>query len=441
MEQFTAFLLNIALYSIVPLYLTTNKPQTRLISFYVFNGVVLFIGSFAGSVYSFSLAENLAVSGGNIAFGAFLMNTVMLIIVERNVDSLRNMLRFVILIDTFIFAIFYFIYWVISSDIGINTFHLPAELFSISFNILLLGGVLIIFELFVLLVIFTQVRKFVSNVALIAVIYTLAFIFVMCLDGLLFPLIAFTTAPQLTEIIVGNVYSKWLLAMCYSVPLLIFYTVFKQKLVQFIEAPLQIKDFVFMPRRVLLEKLHHYEERDKKLQKEKEELLDVSMQDGLTCLFNRRKYDQELAAAWIKCELNASPLTLVIGDVDYFKLYNDYYGHDKGDDCLKDVALLWNRIFNRPSDIGARIGGEEFAYILPNTSVKSCVKGLERFKQQLDKKNIPHNNSPVALHITMSFGVASLVPNEQNTTKDLFKLADQRLYKAKELGRNTIVAE
>ncbi|WP_289031186.1 diguanylate cyclase [uncultured Paraglaciecola sp.] len=441
MDQFTALLLNIALYSIVPLYLTTNKSQTRLISFYVYNGVVLFIGSFAGSVYSFSLAENLVVSGGNIAFGAFLMNTVMLIIIERNVDSLRNMLRFVILIDTFIFVIFYFIYWVVSSEIGINTFNLPAELFSISFNILLLGGALIIFELFVLIVIFTQVSKLVSNVAIIAIVYTLAFIFVMCLDGFLFPIIAFSTSPQLTEIIVGNVYSKWLLAMCYSVPLLIFYTVFKHKLIQFIEAPLQIKDFVFMPRRVLLEKLHQYEERDKKLQKEKEELLDVSMQDGLTCLFNRRKYDQELAAEWQKCELNASPLTLVIGDVDFFKAYNDFYGHGKGDECLKEVAILWKGIFKRPSDIGARIGGEEFAFILPNTSVQSCVKNLEKFMQKLRKKHIPHEKSSVAAHLTMSCGVASVVPSEEGSIKELFAIADLRLYKAKEMGRNTIVAK
>ncbi|MEO9944071.1 diguanylate cyclase [Paraglaciecola sp.] len=441
MEQFTALLLNIALYSIVPLYLITCKPQTRLISLYVYNGVVLFIGSFAGSVYSFSLAENLVLSGGNIAFGAFLMNTVILIVIERNVDSLRNMLRFVILIDIFIFAIFYFIYWVISSEIAINTFNLPAELFSISFYILLLGGMLILFELLLLIVIFTQVRKLVSNVAFIAVIYTLAFIFVMCLDGVLFPIIAFSTSPQLTEIIVGNVYSKWLLAMCYSVPLLIFYTVFKHKLVQFIEAPLQIKDFIFMPRSALLEKLHQYEERDKKLQREKEELLDVSMQDGLTCLFNRRKYDQELADQWLKCELSASPLTLVIGDVDFFKAYNDFYGHGKGDECLKEVAILWKGVFKRPSDIGARIGGEEFAFILPNTSVQSCVKSLEKFMQNLCEKHIPHEKSPVAAYLTMSCGVASVVPNEESSIKELFAIADLRLYKAKEIGRNTIVAQ
>jgi diguanylate cyclase (GGDEF)-like protein len=440
-SQFEAFLLNIVLYSVVPLYLATIKTRTRTISFYIYNSVVLVIGGLVGSIYSFSFSDNLVISGGNIAFSAFMMNTVMLIIIERNIDTFRNMIRFVVLIDAFIFCAFNFLSWLLKSDLVINPLQVPPEIFHVSLWILILGGTLILFELLILLFIFTQVRKLTSNITFISVIYTFAFILVLCLDGVLFPVIAFGASPELSDIIVGNVSGKLVLALCYSVPMLLFYVLFRKNLIKFVDTPMPMKELVVAPRRVLLEKLYHYEERDKQLQRDKDELLVLSSQDGLTKLYNKRQYDQTFESEWLRCKRNSLPLTLVIGDVDFFKAYNDLYGHKKGDECLKDVALLWQGVFKRPSDLAARIGGEEFGYILPETSTENCIQNLNYFMKLLARRSISHTDSSVAAHVTMSCGVATMVPNDNNSSDELFELADQRLYKAKQSGRNCIISE
>jgi diguanylate cyclase (GGDEF)-like protein len=129
-------------------------------------------------------------------------------------------------------------------------------------------------------------------------------------------------------------------------------------------------------------------------------------------------------------------LGFLLCDIDYFKPYNDYYGHQQGDDCLKQVAQLLSRAAARPRDLVARYGGEEFAIILPDTDIGGASQVAERIVLEAQRLQLPHLRSDILPYITMSAGVASLVPQADMTWDDLIAAADQALYQAKEAGRN-----
>ncbi|MFT2091524.1 GGDEF domain-containing protein [Paraglaciecola sp. 2405UD69-4] len=439
MNVFGAFLLNIALYSIFPLYLTTIKSSSRSSLFYIYISAMLVFGSLLGSIYSFELADGIIISGGSVAFGAFMMSTTMLLIIERNVSVLRNMVKLVLLVDGIIFLGFKLFTWLLSAELVINHLNISVDIFHISLTIILTGGIIILIELLLLLFLFIQVRKVIFNISLLASVYTAAFIFILCLDGLLFPLLAMTFKVDLGEVILGSVAGKFVLAMSYSLPMLIFYWVFKRHLIGFLKSPLRLQELMTAPRKKLLEEIQRYEVQDKELRQANSELLQQSTHDSLTSLANRRKFDHTLSIEWKRCQRSGKPLTLVIGDIDFFKQYNDLYGHQRGDICLASVAALWGNCFSRPSDLAARIGGEEFAIILPETTAIQCHSGLNLFVNNLKIEDIHHKNSSVAEHVTMSIGVATLIPNKELTCKDLVELADKNLYKAKNQGRNRIV--
>lgn len=438
---FGTFLLNVTLYSAFPLYFTTINTRFRTVAFYIYISVILVLGGLAGAVYSFPLTETLNISGGNLAYGAFMMSTVMLIIIERDIKTFRNMIRLVVIVDFFVFLGFNFLAWLMEAEYVLNPLEIPASIFRISLWVLILGGVLILGEILILLFVFLQVRKLTSNLPALALIYTLAFVLILCLDGALFPLLAFGLNPELVNIIFGNVSGKMIMASCYSIPMLGFYLIFRRNFTRFLDTPLTLNELLKVPRRKLLETLYHYEIRDQQLQREKQALIEIADRDGLTDLSNRRKFQQVFELEWSRCQQNQYFLTLVIGDIDFFKQYNDFYGHPQGDICLKTIASLWGDIFKRPSDLAARIGGEEFAIILPNTDLEKVLTKLQHFLSMLKEQPIPHRASTIASHVTMSIGVADCVPQQGSSWQELFAIADQRLYVAKCNGRNRIVAE
>ena len=435
------FLLNIALYSIFPLYFTAFNTRSRTVSFYIYISIVLVLGGLTGAIYSFPISETIHISGGNIAYGAFMMSTVMLIIIERNMATFLNIIRLVVLVDLFVYLGFNLLAWLLDSGVVLNPFNISSEIFHVSLWVLILGGALILGEILLLLFIFLQMRKLISNIAALSIIYTAAFFLILCLDGILFPLLAFGFNPELASIMFGNVSGKAILAACYSLPMILFYLVFRRNFAQFLDTPLKMGYLIGAPREKLLETLHHYELRDQQLQRNNQELEQLSSLDELTAIANRRKFEQTLETEWARCQRCNCPLTLVIGDVDYFKQYNDLYGHQQGDECLKKIAALWKDICKRPSDLAARIGGEEFAIIVPDMQPDKIVNNLQDFMAILHKQPIPHSTSPVAPHVTMSIGVAGIIPHKDTSSKALFALADRRLYAAKKKGRNCLVAK
>ncbi|WP_210395632.1 GGDEF domain-containing protein [Motiliproteus sediminis] len=165
------------------------------------------------------------------------------------------------------------------------------------------------------------------------------------------------------------------------------------------------------------------------------QLLDrLSLTDGLTGIPNRRYFDQQLAAEWQRAQREQTPLTLVMVDIDYFKLYNDHYGHQQGDHCLQQVASALEYFCQRPADVAARYGGEEFALILPNTA--GAEAQIDRLGAAIEALNIPHLNSPIASHITASIGYCTLLPQAGHSSAQLVEAADGALYRAKHSGRN-----
>ena len=135
-----------------------------------------------------------------------------------------------------------------------------------------------------------------------------------------------------------------------------------------------------------------------------------------------------------------SLLSLILMDIDFFKEFNDHYGHLAGDDCLRQVANVLSEIVRRPGDLVARYGGEEFACILPSTDLRGALAIANTVRNRLEQAAVPHYYSSVADHVTLSFGVATLVPETGQTPSLLIQLADDLLYSAKQNGRDRILS-
>lgn len=165
----------------------------------------------------------------------------------------------------------------------------------------------------------------------------------------------------------------------------------------------------------------------------------LSVLDGLTGISNRRHFDEMLDQEWKRAVREKLEIALVLLDIDFFKKYNDGYGHQDGDDCLKQVASTLYGTIQRTSDFLARYGGEEFVAILPGTDVEGAVKLAEEMRANVEKKNIPHAYSDVANHISISLGIAVMQPDMSDKPEFLLAKADDALYKAKEEGRNRYI--
>lgn len=171
------------------------------------------------------------------------------------------------------------------------------------------------------------------------------------------------------------------------------------------------------------------------LQKELEAL---SFKDGLTDVANRRMFDSVMEVEWSNAQRNNQALSIIMFDIDYFKQYNDHYGHIQGDHCLKRVAKALNSAATRSRDFFARFGGEEFMMILPETNEKSAFTVAERCRNLIFKEQIAHEKSPAGQILTISIGVATITPSHQDELMGFVEKVDKLLYQAKQKGRNCI---
>ncbi len=176
------------------------------------------------------------------------------------------------------------------------------------------------------------------------------------------------------------------------------------------------------------------------LKRQRDLLTKMSYLDGLTASYNRRWFDQVYPSVWKSCSTDRKPLSLFILDIDWFKAYNDYYGHLAGDDCLKLVVEIINSVLKRPADMCARYGGEEFVGILFHVDFAGGEVVAEKIRTAIEKANIPHDKSPNGI-ITVSIGVGTAFPGIDKNSKELITLADKLLYKAKQEGRNRVCSE
>ncbi|PSW07193.1 GGDEF domain-containing response regulator [Photobacterium lipolyticum] len=211
--------------------------------------------------------------------------------------------------------------------------------------------------------------------------------------------------------------------------------VFQSKVGVFIEL-FQQKEALREKTQEFNRKLIELEELQQQLEETNEQLLMLSTTDGLTGLLNRRRFDEIFNAEWKRGIRAQRPLSLIMLDIDHFKAYNDTYGHQVGDDCLREVARTLSSIPLRELDRFARIGGEEFAIILPETDSKGAMQVAKRIIESIEILSKPHSSSPSSNHLTVSVGVATVIPNSEISSRKLMEVADDALYEAKHNGRN-----
>jgi two-component system chemotaxis family response regulator WspR len=178
------------------------------------------------------------------------------------------------------------------------------------------------------------------------------------------------------------------------------------------------------------------EELGKQLAEKNEVLERLSSLDGLTGIANRRRLDQALDAEWRRARRDGSELSIIMIDVDYFKKFNDHFGHLSGDDCLRQVAVALTAALRRPADLVARFGGEEFAVLMAATPCEGCAIVAEHLRAAIEALAIAHPRSEVAECVTISLGSATMHPVEGDTFATLIARADGALYEAKKAGRN-----
>ena len=172
--------------------------------------------------------------------------------------------------------------------------------------------------------------------------------------------------------------------------------------------------------------------------KMRDQLAIMSSVDGLTGLSNRRRFDEYMDQEWRRGGRNEYPISLLMIDVDHFKLYNDTYGHQQGDNCLRAVAEEIATHLRRSSDLTARYGGEEFAVVLPDTPLEPAMDLAERIRAGIDGLNMEHTASETADHVTISIGLSSVVPSDEITIESFIEAADKNLYQSKHNGRNRV---
>jgi diguanylate cyclase (GGDEF)-like protein len=203
-----------------------------------------------------------------------------------------------------------------------------------------------------------------------------------------------------------------------------------------------IHETIFLSIEKTLEKYRLQEENFKllkELTRKNQELEKLSFLDGLTDIPNRRYFDKVIAEEWLRAARKSKPVSLIMIDIDYFKKYNDTYGHQEGDKCLQKVAKSLESALNRPGDFVARYGGEEFAALLPDTDMEGAVAVADRMRAGIELLNILHSSSDAADHVSLSMGIGTVALADRRISHSvLISLADQSLYEAKSEGRNRI---
>ncbi|MDY7002919.1 MAG: diguanylate cyclase [Cyanobacteriota bacterium] len=175
-----------------------------------------------------------------------------------------------------------------------------------------------------------------------------------------------------------------------------------------------------------------------RLEKLNQELKEIAYVDGLTGICNRRHFEEKLDQEWKRVTRDNASMSIIMVDIDYFKPYNDTYGHQQGDKCLQQVAQTISAAVKRPGDFVARYGGEEFVVVLPNTPIEGALKVAEDIRAQIEALKIPHTASPVSKFVTSSLGVANSCCSNDSNPQILLEAADIALYNAKNAGRNQV---
>jgi diguanylate cyclase (GGDEF)-like protein len=196
----------------------------------------------------------------------------------------------------------------------------------------------------------------------------------------------------------------------------------------------------FNNEKVIHEKSDELKQVNKDLKEANQKLEKLSQTDSLTGIFNRYVFETILKSEWDRCKHHFIPLSLIMIDIDFFKAFNDNYGHRAGDDCIRQVSGALSACARNPSDIVSRYGGEEFAVILTYKEKESVLEFAEQLRKKVEQMAIPHMYSSISKYITISLGVYTLIPSDESSIEEFIRTADKALYQAKKERNNIVVA-
>ncbi len=254
------FVANIVLYSAFPFYFVGLYKRFGTLPFYVYLGIVLSFGGFLGAIYSFPLAVGGNVSGGNIAYAAFMMTAIVLVIVDNRVVNIRYVVRLVITVNVFVFFLFSLLVGVLGNDAIINPFGVSGEVFSVSLGLMLLGELLIIVELLAVLYLFDLLKARIQNLTVLALCFIAIYVVLICFDGVAFPLIAFGFRREIVETVFGGLPGKVVLAASFSIPLFAFLMVFRARFRRYAAEAFVFIDLFVLPHRQLIREVDRHKE-------------------------------------------------------------------------------------------------------------------------------------------------------------------------------------
>lgn len=199
-----------------------------------------------------------------------------------------------------------------------------------------------------------------------------------------------------------------------------------------------LDELVLQRTKELAESNQKIELQNLELEKRNRALSKLSFKDPLTGVWNRRKYDQVIKLEWNRCLRYQRPMAILFLDMDYFKDFNDFYGHTEGDECLVQIGKTLDKSLSRSTEMVARYGGEEFVVLLTEAGKEDAIKTAHMLREKIENLNIPHEKSIVSNYVTVSIGVAFTIPDFNSSYQELFSLADKALYEAKDAGRNQV---
>lgn len=225
----TTFAIHVCLFSGFAIGLTFLPKPHRSVFFYAYLSIILIVGGFLGNAYSLPIADGIIVSGGNLAYGAFMVSSVLFVLAERDSFILRRIVLLVLAVNAFNILLTFLIADTLSSPASLNPHDVPAALFAQSISFIILGGCLIILELGIMLYVFELIKRFTQSPTLSLIAYLIVFVAILCLDGIAFPLIVFGTSKEVIEIVVGGLAGKLLTAASYSLAILVFTAVFPKR--------------------------------------------------------------------------------------------------------------------------------------------------------------------------------------------------------------------
>lgn len=260
MTVLLAFIIQVTLLACIPFYFARQDSSLRSTSFFCYLSMLVIMGDLLGSVYSFPITDSIVISSGNIFYCAFMMTTILFVIIQKDIEIIRTIIRLVISVNLFSLALLWATWWALRIPETLNPINVSASVLSSSMVVTAIGGVLTIAELFILFILFERIKSRMDNVYAISILYIAAFILVLCLNGLLFPFLLHPFTDYWPDVVAGSIASKFVLAILFSVGMLIFLAVHKKRLLEYIGQPLLLRELMAVPRQKLIEELERKNE-------------------------------------------------------------------------------------------------------------------------------------------------------------------------------------